>query len=235
MSINMNNMPPMNQFNILFPPNINQFNPFQNNFMAPNPININNMILNYENRIRSLENEIKEKDKRIAYLQEQLNQSYKSKVIDENQIVQENGDILVAIQLNIQKIKCFKNQNASIIEKKLNLQNIKITYNYKPIEYTKTIEENGIYDGSIINLTNQIYNIDFEKYGKHCLISLDGECPIKTAIISYCEKNGEKNLYFDALNKKITFIYRDIIYILDDIPIKNIFNKNFNPRVTVLL
>ena len=67
------------------------------------------------------------------------------------------------------------------------------------------------------------------------MISLDGECPIKTAIISYCEKNGEKNLYFDALNKKITFIYRDIIYILDDIPIKNIFNKNFNPRVTVLL
>ena len=62
MSINMNNMPPMNQFNILFPPNINQFNPFQNNFMAPNPININNMILNYENRISSLENEIKEKD-----------------------------------------------------------------------------------------------------------------------------------------------------------------------------
>ena len=41
MSFNMNNMPPMNQFNFIFPQNINQFNPFQNNFMAQNPININ--------------------------------------------------------------------------------------------------------------------------------------------------------------------------------------------------
>ena len=86
----------------------------------------------------------------------------------------------------------------------------------------------------IINLTHQLYNVNFNKDGNDCIIPLDGECPLKTAIISYCEKYGEKNLYFDALNKKITFIFRSILDILDETPIKNIFNKCSNPKVNVL-
>ena len=264
----MNNMPPMNQFNFVFPPNINQFNPFQNNFMAQNPININNMIPNYENRIRELEDKIKEKDIQITYLQEQLNNLMAQNSININNMIpnyenriklledkikekdlqiaylqeqlnQKSDCISVAIQINdqiIQKIKCYKSQKASIIGEKLNLknENIILTYNYKPIEHTKTIEENGIYDGAIINLTHQLYNVNFNKDGNDCIIPLDGECPLKTAIISYCEKYGEKNLYFDALNKKITFIFRSILDILDETPIKNIFNKCSNPKVNVL-
>ena len=58
------------------------------------------------------------------------------------------------IQSNIQNIKCYKNQKASIIEQKLRSKENILTYNYKPIELNKTIKENGIIEGSIINLTN---------------------------------------------------------------------------------
>ena len=138
------------------------------------------------------------------------------------------------IQSNIQNIKCYKNQKASIIEQKLRSKENILTYNYKPIELNKTIKENGIIEGSIINLTNQIYNIDFLKGGNHYLVPLDGECPLKIAIISFCEKCGEPELYYNALNNKNNFYYRKMLNILDDTPIKNIFLTDFNPTVSVL-
>ena len=72
------------------------------------------------------------------------------------------------------------------------------------------------------------------KGGNHYLVPLDGECPLKIAIISFCEKCAEPELYYNALNNKNNFYYRKMLNILDDTPIKNILLTDFNPRVSVL-
>ena len=262
---NMNNfgMNPMG-FNPLFMNNMGMIGiNNQPNLMDETAIRIRNIIQPYENKIKELEEIIRQQNFEIAVLNEKLittslnaqniinqkdlqiadlNKKLVPNIIQNQNfpnfqnapIKQEENCISVVIQSNIKNIKCFKNQKASTIEDILNLKRINLTFNYKPISFNKTIEENGIYDGCIINLTNQVYNIDFNHGGNHWCVPLDGECPLKIAIISFCEKCGNPKLYGKALKKKIQFFYRESLNILADTPIKNIFGACFNPRVTVL-
>lgn len=243
----MNNMhnfsmnPMMVNPNPMFMNNMGNFgiNNQQNlNFMNVNPIQYyQNEIMKLKEIIRQKDYIIKQKDLQIADLNKKLNPEIipiQGVPIIPNKH-DKNSCVSLVIQANIRNIKCFKNQKASVIEEILNLKRINLTYNYKPISLNQTLEENGIYDGSIINLTNQVYNIDFSKDGNHCVIPLDGECPLKIAIISFCEKFGVKDLYSKALNDEIHFFCeKRLINILDNTPIKKIFKAGFNPRVLVL-
>ena len=242
------NFPIMNQVPFSYNPNfmMNNMlnNPSQINLMAQPAINVKSIIQPYEKKIKELEEIIKKKNIEITALTQKLNIYEKNGIIFNRPIlnnsinipqnINKNDEISIAIQFNIKNIKCSKKQIASVIEDKLDLKNINLTFNYKPISFNETIEENGIYEGSIINITNQIYNIDFMRGENHCLINLDGECPFKVAVVSYCEKAKDPKLYYKALKNKITFLYIHRLNILDETPIKDIFRGYFNPRIYVL-
>ena len=73
-----------------------------------------------------------------------------------------------------------KKDKASIIE---NYQ--QFTYNFEPISFDKTFEENGIQNGSIINLTDKIFILSFNYKGSFINVNLDGNCTLKQAIYFY--------------------------------------------------
>ena len=112
-----------------------------------------------------------------------------------------------------------------------------LTINYKPIELHKTIEDNEIYDGSIINITNTIYNLVFRgNNGKDWMIDLDGDCPFRQAIIFFCKESKIENIYLRLLEKKVWFSYntKNLYNILDETPINKLFS-NPNPTINVIL
>ena len=75
-----------------------------------------------------------------------------------------DNEISITVQSNI-KLK--KKDKASILN-----DYSKFTYNYMPILFDKTFEENGIQNGSIINITNKIYNLVFKYNNNSTTISL---------------------------------------------------------------
>ena len=76
-----------------------------------------------------------------------------------------------------------------------------LVYNYQPLEYDKTLEENGIFNGSILGITDKIYNIKFTSTKNNIkVMNLDGNCTLKKAIKLYCELLKGKNIYQYATN-----------------------------------
>ena len=127
--------------------------------------------------------------------------------------------ISILIKSNINKtIECYKDEKASCLKKYLAL-----TYNYELISYDKTLEEHGISNGSIINITDKIYTVlfmDGSRLSKRLI--LDGDCPVKKAIELYFKHINKENLYQKLLGNEINYAF--------------IFNAtilNNNPKVIV--
>ena len=139
------------------------------------------------------------------------------------------NEISINIESNIKNVKCFKNEKESTLKDRLIL-----TYNYKPL-CGRTLEENGIENGSFIGITDDIYNLRFRTTkGLHTNLSLGRNCPVKQAIKLYCESFKGKNIYQLALNKYITFIYNGFkINIQDEKSLKELFYDNSNPCIFV--
>ena len=137
-----------------------------------------------------------------------------------------NNEISITIQSNI---KCKKNDKASI------LSNYQLfTYNFRLISFDKTLEENGIYNGSIINVTDNIYTLSFDFRGSPINLNLDGNCPFKQAIYIFCELFKNENIYQQVLNGEITFISNNIkLDINDESPLKIKFYDGINPTILV--
>ena len=182
--------------------------------------NIKNIIQPYENKIRELEEIIKQKDFEIIVLKQKL-QNFNSTInyINMNPMMmnmsmnQNIGNRGKEISLNIKKnknifnIKCFEYDKASILKEKFNLNNNeKLTYYFKLIDDDLTIKENGIIDGSIINVTsNLMINVSFKDKQRTNLI-LEGDCPVGYALIHYCLMRNVF-LIFDFLNYNISFLF----------------------------
>ncbi len=143
--------------------------------------------------------------------------------------------ITIMIQSNVKLSNLKKTQKAFAL---LDIfKNMSLTHNYKPLVLDQTIEENDIYDGSIINISNNIYNLHFKgNNGKSWIIHLDGDCPFKQAIIFFCKESKIMNIYQKVLERKIWFLYnaKKMENILDDTPINKIFNS-CNPTIDVIL
>ena len=204
---------------------------FLMNISAPN---IKNLIRTYENRIRELKELIKQKDSEIFSLQQKLNiksKKYYNPFGNIDWQLYLNND---NISMNINgKIKCPKDAKSYLIKDKL--LNSYFTFNHKPISFNNTLEENGIKDGSIINITDFLYNIDFIDRGTHEEIILDGNCSIKQAIKYYSEKIGKKGVYQKILQDQIIFTYKNNkLNILDETPIKKVFNNIRDPFIIVI-
>ena len=110
-----------------------------------------------------------------------------------------------------------------------------LVYNYQLLEYNKTLEENGIFNGSILGITDKIYNIKFRTTKNNTKnMSLDGNCTLKKAIKLYCELFKGKNIYQYATNNKIFFIYNSIkLNIEDKKSLKDLFIDNISPVIIV--
>ena len=141
--------------------------------------------------------------------------------------------ISILMKSNVNKtIECYKDEKASCLEKYFAL-----TYNYEVISYDKTLEEHGISNGSIINIADKIYTVQFmDGSGISKRLILDGDCPVKKAIELYFKLINKENLYQKLLGKEINyaFIFNAItLNIRDETPIKNIFGWNNSPRLVV--
>ena len=250
----MNNfgMNPMNM-NPLLMNNANNIGMnIQPNLMDNTALNIKSIIQPYENKIRELEEIIKQKDFEIIVLKQKLNTIQKNNFINMNMMnpmmnmnmmnpmmninvmnpsnLTFNDPIFINFESNIKNFKCFKNEKITEIKKRLQL-----VYNYQPLKYDKTLEENGIFNGSILGITDKIYNIKFRTTKNNTKnMSLDGNCTLKKAIKLYCELFKGKNIYQYATNREIVFIYNSVKLNIDDKKsLKDLFIDNTSPVIIV--
>ena len=216
----------------------------QPNFMDNTALNIKNIIQPYENKIRELEEIIKQKDFEIIVLKQKLNNNnnfsnmnmmnfpiMNMNMMNPNDMSDAGGGkiIYVNIESNIKNMICFNNDKVSEFAERLIL-----TYNYKPLRYSKTLEENGIFDGSTLVITDMIYNINFKlTTGYNKILSLGGNCPIKHAIKLYFDLlKGQNNYKFPINYENIKFVYNScIINIDDENSLKSLFINNKNPTI----
>ena len=221
----------------------------QPNLMDQTALNIKSIILPYENKIRELEEIIKQKDFEITVLKQKLNNSINKNNSNNNLMnmnpmmnmfmfpminqfpFEPNNEITVRVKNKITDVKCYKNEKLSDFK----YRHLKLTYNYKLLSEEKTLEENGILDGSAINITDKIYRVMFSPaQGKKIVIALDGDCPIEQAIIFYCNEFKNNNIYQQISNGEISLIFSVMkLNIHDKTPIKNVFGVSVNPIILV--
>ena len=216
----------------------------QPNFMDNTALNIKSIIQPYENKIRELEEIIKQKDFEIIVLKQKLNNIQNNNMNMMNHMMNMNmmnqpemsfnnyniGNVIfINIKSNIKNIKCFKNDKVAKIKKSLYL-----TYNYKPLSNEETLDKNGILNGSILGITDLVYNIAFKTSSNIERLILGGNCPINYAIKLYCELFKDKNIYQYILSKKISLIFNACaININDNRYLKDLFLDNNSPTILV--
>ena len=149
----------------------------------------------------------------------------------------QDDEITIGIQsTDLKRFKCNKNDMAYTLKNKLgNNLNNSLTINYRAIEFDKSLKENGVYNSSIINISEKIYSLVFEKNnGQKNSLSLDSNCPFSDAVIIYLNSFGEMELYRKALNRRIYFLYGNKhLDINDKTPIKKIFS-NYIPLIKII-
>ena len=226
----------------------------QQNFMNDETArNIKNIIEPYENKIRELEEIIKQKDFEIIVLKQKLNNNnmQNNNFMNINPMMMNmnmnpmnmnnlnNRGKKIRLMLKFENgqnsgnhINFFEGDKASLIRHKFNVDSGILTNNYKKIKEDLTIKENDIEDLSIIKVTNQIYNVIFSTIGgMNSLYVLDSDCSIGRAIVIYCVEN--KKVY-DLIDKRIYFWYKATKFEFNDkTKLKYIFNGIINPKIEV--
>ena len=214
--LNNNMNPMMNNMN----PNMMMFNPMMNN-MNPNMIMLNPMMNNMNNQNMNQMN-------MMLGNNNNLNQSM-------------NEEIYIIIKSENNKldiVSCFENDSIDSLKSKvdeLNLNKGFLIYNYLILK-SGTLKDNGIINGSIINIKSNVKNLIFKtNQGISTPIPLDEDCPINMAIMIYVSKLKSKNLYKMIINKSIVFLFNgQALRINDETPIKLIFPKK-NPSIFVII
>ncbi len=228
----------------------------QQNFMNDETAqNIKNIIEPYENKIRELEEIIKQKDFEIIVLKQKLNNNnipnnnfmhinpmmmnmnMNQMNMNINNLNNRGKEIRLMIKFENGKnsdnyINFFEGDKASLIRQKFNINSYYLTNNYKKIEEDLTIKENDITDLSVIKATNQMYNVIFATTrGMFSRFILDPDCSIGMAIIIYCVEN--KKVY-DLIDERISFLYNACkLRFNDKTHLKDHFKENINPRIMI--
>ena len=228
----------------------------QQNFMNDETArNIKNIIEPYENKIRELEEIIKQKDFEIIVLKQKLNNNNmpNNNFMNINPMMMNmnmnpmnmninnlnNRGKEIRLMLKFENgensgnyINFFEGDKASLIRQKFNVDSGILTNKYKLVNEDLTIKENDIESLSIIKVTNQIFNVlFFTTTGMKSQFLLDPDCSIGRAIIIYCVKN--KKVY-DLIDKRIHFLYNTNKFEFNDkTKLKYIFKGNVNPKIQV--
>ena len=214
-------------------------------------LNIKNIIQPYENKIKELEEIIRQKDFEITVLKQKLNNSKNNMMMPNiNQLNmnmginmmpnlnnQINKEVTLCIQLEDERvinINCLENDKASIINKKLNIKEGYISCNYKIVEENSTIKDIVFKYGKFFHLATSVQNIIFKKTsGESFGMYLDGNCPIIIAIIYHFFKLNQLNNIKRFLNRTIICLYDACQIRIDDTtPIKDFFKCTW-PNVVV--
>ena len=218
--------------------------------------NIKNIIEPYENKIRELEEIIRQKDFEIIVLKQKLNNSNNMNINQNmmnmnlmnmmlgnmNNLNQQikNREIIVNLQLKnkeIISVKCFENDTISELEKKCKINKGCLSYDYRIIYGTSTIKEKGIMNGSTIKLVlKDPINITFQaSWGKNVRCILDGDCPVGMIIILFFFDTKRSDMLMDEIQKnRYSFLYNAMkINIKDTTPITDYFQGNLIPRIIV--
>ena len=252
----------------------NMMNPMIMNPMLMNPIvnnnqmnmdqtsmNIKNIVKPYEDKIKALEEIIRQKDFEITVLKQKLNnnnsninfmnmninpmimnQNMNPMMIsgNNNQLLEDKGeaiDITIKLDNNEYPIKCFTKDKVSTIKQKFNLNDKGLTYHYKCLDDDWTFGENGIMNSSVI-YANYIMNITFhENTGKKFNLCLSKDCPLGLAIIYYLIKSGNSLDLLSILNgiDNVYFLFNGSeLNVKDTTPIENVLKSTFLPRITVI-
>ena len=227
----------------------------QQNLMDENAIRIKNIIQPYENKIKELEEIIRQKDFEIALLKDKLNN---------NGINMQSQNIMNINQMNMMMLN--SNQENKKFGKKIvvyckNCENqimpenyicneydityklldkispnsrwnlIKYTCDEKKLHPFLTLDENGIKDGSMIKV-NFARNIIFRNTFSNSVISvaIDESYPFKKAIKFYLLRIGKTDL-----SDNFTYLYNGLnINPRDKNLIKDIFKLDASPNIRVI-
>jgi len=234
----------------------NQQNQINRNMMDEASQSIRNIIQTYENRIRELEEIIKQKDLEIIALKQKLNNNItninnmnmnpmmmdmnlsNSMIGNMNKQIEDKFCLTIIKEKKIEYVECFSGDKASILKGKCNLSEELLSFNYKIIDCGLTIKENGINNGSYIYVVNNAQNIIFQNSeGIKNPISLSGDCPIGIALIYYYTMIGRLDLimsFFCYNKEEIFFIFNENkIQIHDKTPINKFLNYLPSPIIKV--
>ena len=213
--LNNNMNPMMNNMN----PNMMMFNPMMNN-MNPNMIMLNPMMNNMNNQNMNQMN-------MMIGNNNNLNQSMKEEIY-----------IIIKSENNkLDIVSCFENDSVDTLRTKLDELNLIkrfLIYNYRNLN-SGTLKDNGIINGSIINIKSNVKNLIFKtNQGISTPVPLDEDCPINMTIMIYVSKLKNKNLYKKIINNSIVFLsIGQVLRIDDETPIKLIFKDISNPIIFV--
>ena len=215
--------------------------------------NIKNIISPYENRIKELEEIIRQKDFEITVLKQKLNIINKNNIneiimmknINPNNMIIENinninqqikKDITVKIKFennDIINVKCSEDDMASILYDKCNIKK-HLSHDYKMIDSGKTIKENGITGDSELNVTSCFYNITYQKANSIYTISLNGNCPVGLSIILIFIKYNNIRAIIKVFNDTLLLFYNGRkLKISDNTPIRETFRVNSIPKIII--
>ena len=204
----------------------------QSNLMDLTALNDKNIIQQYENKIRELEEIIRQKDFENTVLKIKLNNkifgSFSMSMNPNMNKPNNDNEIFIILE---SYIKLNKNDKASVLN-----DYSQFTHNYMPILFDKTFEENGIQNGSKIDITDKIYNLEFKYNNNSTTISLDGNCSLKQAIYLYCQLCTDNSIYGKVMSGRIKFVRNQIeLFAYDQTPLKQIFGKDeVNQSILVL-
>lgn len=198
--IGMNNMG-MNQMGINNQPNL-----MNGMSMDTTAQNIKNIIQPYENKIKQLEEIIRQKDFEITVLKQKLNNNKPNTMNNNNPLdfmdmmnmniplnmmmmpnVIQNNEKTIYLELkcdnNTYNIDCYQKDKVSILREKINFDKGKrgFTFNYKVLDEDLSFKENGIYDYAKIEI-KPVLNLFFNFHGNIYSIVLSKDCPLSIAL-----------------------------------------------------
>ena len=252
--IGMNNMG-MNQMGINNQPNL-----MNGMSMDTTAQNIKNIIQPYENKIKQLEEIIRQKDFEITVLKQKLNNNKPNTMNNNNPLdfmdmmnmniplnmmmmpnIIQNNEKTIFLELkcdnNTYNINCYQKDKVSILREKINFDKGKrgFTFNYKVLDEDLSFKENGIYDYAKIEI-KPVLNLFFNFHGEIYSIVLSKDCPLSIAISYFLLRMSNPFILQKIINniKALTFLFNaSNLNVKDQSPIDKIF-EHINPVITVV-
>ena len=240
--MNMNQMG-MNQVGIN-----NQFNQMNIMNMDNVTMNVKNLIQPYENKIKELEEIIRQKDFEIAVLKQKLNisnvnnnfmnmnQMMMNQNINQMMILNQEIQLIIKSEEETREITCFEHDKISKIREKCNIKGF-LTYNSRVLNESKSIKEIGLKDFSKIEIKPNIINIYFKDDESNVnTLTLSDDFPIGLAIIYYIIKFENPIFLLPMLNGEtlndIFFLFNgQKLNVKDITPLRSVFSGSANPIV----
>ena len=252
--IGMNNMG-MNQMGINNQPNL-----MNGMSMDTTAQNIKNIIQPYENKIKQLEEIIRQKDFEITVLKQKLNNNKPNTMNINNPLdfmnmmnmnnplnmmmmpnIIQNNEKTIFLELkcdnNTYNINCYQKDKVSILREKINFDKGKrgFTFNYKVLDEDLSFKENGIYDYAKIEI-KPVLDLFFHFNGKIYSIVLSKDCPLSIAISYFLLRMSNPFILQKIISdiRALTFLFNaSNLNVKDQSPIDKIF-ENINPVITVV-